>query len=301
MKRSLERVAAVASRLPTFRRRMAGRTLVLAYHNVTPPNTEPSGELAAQVSWQRFLEHLDVIEANARVVTLGQAVQPDSSAHDDRRPSVVITFDDAYAGAIEFAIPELRRRRLPCSIFVAPAFLDGSPFWWDAIAQGLSGVITQELRRVFLIECRGEAERVRHWAKTNGYRWSEPADAARACSQETLSHVARSEWVEIGHHSWSHPNFAMLSATEISEQFQRANDFFLAHTIQSSPHFAYPYGSFTSETDRSVRDLGFGVRLRVDGGWLPDGADTSRPLERLNVPSGLSAAGLELRLRGLLA
>jgi hypothetical protein len=39
----------------------------------------------------------------------------------------------------------------------------------------------------------------------------------------------------------------------------------------------------------------------VDGGWLPPRPDNLFALPRLNVPAGLSADGLALRLSGLFA
>ena len=47
---------------------------------------------------------------------------------------IAITFDDAYAGTVDQALPELARLGLPATVFLAPAFVEGDTFWWDALA-----------------------------------------------------------------------------------------------------------------------------------------------------------------------
>jgi peptidoglycan/xylan/chitin deacetylase (PgdA/CDA1 family) len=52
--------------------------------------------------------------------------------HNDR-PTVAITFDDGYAENVHTAIPELLRRKLPATYFVATNFIQtGEPFPHDA-------------------------------------------------------------------------------------------------------------------------------------------------------------------------
>ena len=88
------------------------KLVILYYHGV------PSNQLAA------FVKQLDIINRVAKVVPA-----------DYRGPlpigkrSVAITFDDAYTSVYENAIPELRLRSFPATIFVPVAFIGRRPKW----------------------------------------------------------------------------------------------------------------------------------------------------------------------------
>jgi peptidoglycan/xylan/chitin deacetylase (PgdA/CDA1 family) len=69
--------------------------------------------------------------ANFDVVTLTEA-QRRVRNHSNNRPTVAITFDDGYAENCDFAIPELQRRHLPATYFVATTSVStGTPFAHD--------------------------------------------------------------------------------------------------------------------------------------------------------------------------
>ncbi len=299
MKRILESAIAVSLRVPPFREARAGRLLVLAYHNVVPPGESPSGERAAQIPWLRFLSHLDVLERYATVVPLNEQALLEASA--GRNPRVAVTFDDAYAGAMQWALPEMLRRGLPATVFVAPAFVDGGVFWWDAIAESRGGQLDHPLRSHLLTHCRGEVDRIRAWSIENGVRWVEPAEWARGARFNDFLRLKKSPGVMFGAHTWSHPNLAFLSEAEVRLESVRSIKWLVDRGLPSLSALAYPYGSYSPATEDVLRNLGVNMRLRVEGGFCPTHVDLSQAVPRYNVPSKLSAAGLELRLRGIRA
>jgi len=114
-------------RLATSRRRSriltdlrAGGNLpiaVLFYHRIA--DTHPNGW---SMSHRDFAMQLDWLQANFDVVSLEEAQRRVRSMHNDR-PTVAITFDDGYAENSQTAIPELVRRNLPATYFVATDFM----------------------------------------------------------------------------------------------------------------------------------------------------------------------------------
>lgn len=99
---------------------------ILFYHRVADTHPNPWS-----ISRRNFVQHLDWLERNFDVITLAQAQQRIRSQTNDR-PSVVITFDDGYGENCDFAIPELQRRSLPATYFVATsAVKHGTPFQHD--------------------------------------------------------------------------------------------------------------------------------------------------------------------------
>lgn len=57
----------------------------------------------------------------------------------DRRPSVVLTFDDGFADVHENAWPVLRDHRLPFTIYLASGFMGSSMRWEHSTAKGAPG------------------------------------------------------------------------------------------------------------------------------------------------------------------
>src|SRR5258705_8432751 len=112
-------------------RRVQGMRMILAYHGVIPEGQAPAGEQALFIAQRDFATHLDMLAAEADVAPLDRIDEP-----GDGRPRVAITFDDAYAGAVNEGVRELAKRNLPATIFVAPGRLNGHVFWGDALSHG---------------------------------------------------------------------------------------------------------------------------------------------------------------------
>ena len=90
---------------------------VLFYHRISDqfPNTWT-------LSRDDFCRQLDWLQANFDIVSLAEAQHRIRSANC-QRATISITFDDGYAENADFAIPELLRRSLPATYFVATDFV----------------------------------------------------------------------------------------------------------------------------------------------------------------------------------
>lgn len=124
-------ITAVARRRRLAALREAGRVpvAILFYHRVADefPN-------AWTLSRADFLRQLDWLQTNLDIVSLAEAQRRIRSNHCNR-PTVSITFDDGYGENAEFAIPELVRRQLPATYFVATDFVaSGKGFPHDLAA-----------------------------------------------------------------------------------------------------------------------------------------------------------------------
>lgn len=108
-----------------------GATLLI-YHRV---GGGTSNEL--DVTPDAFARHLDIL-AGHDVVSLDAAL--DRLDAGDASPAFVLTFDDGFADVYEHAWPELRRRGLPFTIYLATAYV-GAPMRWEgATATGRPGL-----------------------------------------------------------------------------------------------------------------------------------------------------------------
>jgi peptidoglycan/xylan/chitin deacetylase (PgdA/CDA1 family) len=83
-----------------------------------------------------FLEQLDVL-GDHRVMALDQAL--DALASGDRRPSVVLTFDDGFEDVFHHAWPALRDRAMPFTLYLTTAFVGGTMHWDGSTARDSAG------------------------------------------------------------------------------------------------------------------------------------------------------------------
>jgi peptidoglycan/xylan/chitin deacetylase (PgdA/CDA1 family) len=110
------------------RRRAVG--LILLYHRVAAPATDPQ---LLSVPPQRFADHMRYLARHYELVSLHELVRRRANATADSR-LVAVTFDDGYADNLSQAKPILETCRVPATVFVATAALEtGAAFWWDEL------------------------------------------------------------------------------------------------------------------------------------------------------------------------
>jgi len=248
------------------------------------------------IAQRDFAEHLEMLAEVADVAPLDKIDE-----EGDGRPRVAITLDDAYRGAVCEGIAELARRALPATIFVAPARLEGHVFWWDALSSDL-GMLDQEVRTYALNTLAGSDERVRDWASRAEVSASDNVPAyARAATLADLRIATALPGITVGSHTWSHRNLSKLQTDEILAEVRRSRAWLKREFGDKFIDWlAYPYGLDSVTAERAVADASYVGALRITGGWhvASEVSPFSRP--RVNVPSGLSVAGLKARIVGTL-
>jgi peptidoglycan/xylan/chitin deacetylase (PgdA/CDA1 family) len=297
VKAALE-VALVGSGFAALRRRtLAGRTLILAYHNIVADEVAQVGDLANHLPLSTFAAQMAELRETHDVVPLPDVLTPAKG----KRPRAAITFDDAYRGAIVNAVPVLVRLGLPATFFVAPAFVGGGSFWWDVLAKPKGGGLDAADRDTALNELRGEDGPVRAWAKQAGRTLTEPPPDWRVATEGQLVEAAAAPGITLGSHTWAHPNLTRLRPDELAREMSRPLAWLRERVPGALPWIAYPYGYFDSATERAALDAGYAGALAVSGGWMAVAVGNRFALPRLNIPRGLSRRGFTLRGADVLA
>ena len=276
--------------------RTRGMDLVLAYHNVVPPGERAEGSQALHLPSQTFLEQMEVAGEHHELVSLRDLLSEPGGS----RSRIAITFDDAYGGVINHALPELARLGIPATVFVAPAFVDGDAFWWDRISPPHSAGPDDRIRDHALWALKGRQNEIEAWAHSEGLPWREMPDHARCASISALQEHQLSR-VDFGSHTWSHPNLAALDETEARDELARPREWLTESGLPLCDAIAYPYGLQNVATQRISGDLGYPAGLLIEGGWSRQGEREQLAVPRINVPSGLSTGGFRLRLSRLLS
>jgi len=274
-----------------------GDTLVLAYHNIVPAGEPVAGEASLHLPEHEFARQLELIARTHTVVPITALLEP---ATRTGRPRAVITFDDAYQGAVTAGARRLAALGLPATFFVAPAFVGGRSFWWDALAA--AGRLNAAVRSHALGELQGKDASIRRRAHEQGTPGAELPWHATAATEAQLAAAAATPGITLASHSWSHANLACLPRHELEEELARPLAWLRRRYATVVPWLSYPYGAYTTEVEAAAMRLGYAGAFRIDGGWLPPRARRRlSALPRLNVPAGVSLRGFELRISGVLA
>lgn len=118
----------------TASRRPATGLTILTYHRVGGGSPDER-----DVSVEDFEQHLRVLRRHD-VVSLDAAL--DRLEQGDRRPSVVLTFDDGFRDVHENAWPLLRAEAMPFTLYLATAFLGGTMHWEGSTARAPGPALT---------------------------------------------------------------------------------------------------------------------------------------------------------------
>ena len=279
------------------RRRLGPRTLILAYHNILPDDARPGRDRSLHLPRRAFAEQLDALREHCEVIPLGQAL---TGPGNGDRPRVAITFDDAYHGAATAGGAELVRRNLPATFFVAPGFLGGRSFWWDAIAVPGSPTLPDGVRSQALDGYAGRDEQVREWARRQGWSVEEPDPASRCSNEQDLLVALDHPAITFGSHTWSHPNLPRLAGTELEMELRRPLEWLRERFVRVLDWLSYPYGLASPSVEAAAKQAGYAAAVLVSGGWMRERTENPYAIPRFNVPAGISLDGFRLRLAGLL-
>ena len=276
------------------------RSLVLAFHNVLSECTKPRGDRSLHLPVEVFCDIVDWLAAAFDVIPLDRVFGSESVTGD--KPRAAITFDDAYAGAISVAIPELWRRRLPATVFAISAAEPGQTFWWDALADGFSDGMPPLVREAVLGEARGAESMVRAWATEHGLPLATLDGEFVAASWDSIRRASKLPGITIASHTRTHPNLVGLEAEELVGELEGSRLQLQSVIPESRPWITFPYGLSSPAVERAVESAGYELALGVTGGAVMsrDEFPSRYALPRLNIPAGISLRGLRLRAVGLL-
>jgi peptidoglycan/xylan/chitin deacetylase (PgdA/CDA1 family) len=295
MNSRLRRVAVTA--LKRIRRPLRRRTtphgLVLMYHRVARPLTDP---WTLSVSPENFRDHLAVLTRQVQIVPLTELPQRLSRARSNERPAVAITFDDGYVDNLEEALPILQQFAAPATVFIATSWIGKTePFWWDALAAMVLG--PQPLHEPIDVQlgaarfkwepCRSTSERGRQalhrslWAHLqvldDPQRFRALQQIAdcyggtglldRAARPMTVAEVRRlhaSNLVEIGSHTAKHRPLPTLPPELQREEICNSRLQCEQWTGISPASFSYPYGEFDEHTPAMVAGAGYALACSTE-------------------------------------
>jgi len=255
------------------------------------------GDTSLHLPQHEFGRQLDVLRRTHDVISLSEIAKP----HTSHKPRAVITFDDAYAGALAAGVTELQNRGLPATVFVAPGFIGGASFWWDRYARADGEGLDPEFREHALNELSGRDASISEWRGEESSQATLPPHQL-AATEAALQAAAATGLITYGSHTWSHPNLAALSPDDIVSEVAGPLEWLRARFENTQPFLAYPYGLYNAEAASAVKRAGYDGAFLISGGWVTEAKlhASAFELPRWNVPAGISLRGFEIRTSGAL-
>jgi peptidoglycan/xylan/chitin deacetylase (PgdA/CDA1 family) len=182
---------------------------------------------------EMFVAHLRWLAEHCDVVPLSTLVTQPAPPRNGR-PQVAITFDDGHVDNYEFALPLLVEHRMPATFYVTTGYIDRDP---AVVARFAS------IRRVTSSEI-------------------EPL------SWEQLREFAAAG-MEIGAHTFSHPNLAQLPPERLPYEVARPKAKIEERLGREVVSFAYPFGQLNLHVNRAaiaaVQAAGFKTAVTAAG------------------------------------
>jgi peptidoglycan/xylan/chitin deacetylase (PgdA/CDA1 family) len=210
---------AFADRIPTAIRRSLGRQpttacVVLYYHAIR-------AAARPQFAWQ-----MDELKRLSVPVDIeGRQALPKG------RRYAAVTFDDAFMSVVENALPELRARKIPCTIFVPTGSIGHHPSWIGPSHEDAAEVVA-------------------------------PAEVLRTIAAQPL--------VRIGSHSVSHPDFRRLDDGQARDEFIGSKATIEEISGREVTSFSFPHGAYTPRSLDLARQCGYARVFTIDPLQLGD-------------------------------
>jgi peptidoglycan/xylan/chitin deacetylase (PgdA/CDA1 family) len=179
----------------------ASKCVVLAYHSVS------AGERS------RFARQMDVLLRMARPVPADLGMLPSDGA-----AYAAVTFDDGFQNIVDNALPELRQRRIPSTLFIVTESL-GSNRAWE-------------------------------------HRGGDDTRDEQVMSAEQLSKI-EPELVSIGSHTMTHPFLPSIDKNQLEQELAGSRKKLKEIVNRDVRTLSFPYGAFNQSIIESCRQAGY--------------------------------------------
>lgn len=272
-------------------------SVILAYHNIVPDRLPPSGDRSLHLQDSSFVKQLNWLKESYEVVPLEEIL---NERHPGSRPRAAITFDDAYKGAVTIGVRRLLESGLPATIFVAPSLIGTDGFWWDRVAGNKPGAV-REFRTHVLDKLGGSGHAAHRWARENGMVEQELPQVMQPAAEAELESLQDMPGIQLGSHTWSHPNLSKLSSEQVREEICKSLLWMRERYSNAVAWLAYPYGLPPRQMATMVSQAGYDGAVCASGGrfCLDQSGPRRYVLPRVNVAAGASEYGFILRATGV--
>jgi peptidoglycan/xylan/chitin deacetylase (PgdA/CDA1 family) len=279
-----ERLRRSAASLINARSRAGSRELGLGitFHGVGKVGEQHPLDVTLDV--ERFEEQIRYLRAHYELVRGSELLDAVRARRRGQKLPVAITFDDDERSHLTVAKPILDRLGAPATFFLGGASLHGPvTFWWDRLERAyVAGAIDEAELRVLVPPRDGprdpdtrdlralvadiEFMEPRHRDELSellkSRAGSDPDDAG--LRPDDVRNLCDGGRHEIGFHTRSHYNLAILDDAQLHEELTAGRDELAEIVGKELTSIAYPGGRWNHRVADASRDAGFELGFTCD-------------------------------------
>lgn len=251
--------------------------LVLTYHSTGP---EP---IFSSISSSNLYNALSFLKKSYKIISTGE-LRMRLSKNDklaDNPPLALITFDDGHANMFLHVFPIINSLKIPVSFFISTYHCTPGRYLWFSLLQafrkfydkdqvcllGKKWPTRNEYERTTVTNAILEQFKDTDFSELSKFMEQElpPIETfvpkeiikryLRGLSTDQLKTIADSPYIEIGAHTVTHPFLAKSSLMVKKRELYESIDFLRSNTGKKLETFAYPSGSYDSETIQLLRKI----------------------------------------------
>jgi peptidoglycan/xylan/chitin deacetylase (PgdA/CDA1 family) len=301
---------------------LGGSGGVLCFHGITA-ETHPSRNMA-NLPVDLFRRCVETARSLGEIVPLRTLLR----RHRDGRSTrglVALTFDDAYATVHDLLLSVLEAEQVPVTLFVVTdAAASGQAYWWDRLEEaaalarredwhgfeercGLPATYRRRwpmhgphwaMRQFILSQHRGQFPEQWEGALSELERTLRGPELQRPMTWRELDEMMRSDLVDLGVHTVSHPLLPALSEAEQRAEITQSHRILRERYDRTLPILSVPYGLQDDRTLAIARSCGMHETLGLSNATLR--ATTHGVIPRFCMHRGETELKLTIRLSGIL-
>lgn len=225
-----------------------------------------------------FHKQLGYLEKHYTVVSLDEIV----ARRHEQEGLVALTFDDGYMDNYLNALPILKSRGLPATVFtVANQIETGVGFWGNRLARMIAANGPQTLvldngseQQSFPFSGRykKQMKEAQGWVASLTDEEREkvlapPHDDDRFLDMKAIRHLEENQ-VGIESHTVSHPFLTRIDAAEVAREVAQSKQDLECLLARPVNYFAYPYGDFDRTSRAAVASAGYRAAFTTRPGRL---------------------------------
>lgn len=132
------------------------------------------------------------------------------------------------------------------------AVLNKLPGDGDLLAWTVDDGVDSDVVRLYTQFAKDTGVRLTYFVTGVFRSWTENADLLRP--------LVESGQIQLGNHTWTHPDLTKLSPSEVADQLNRTDAFIRdTYGVDAAPYFRPPYGHHNAVVDGVATDLGYQV------------------------------------------
>ena len=201
----------------------------------------------AAVDRRQFLTLAAATVAGAAGCSISSAETPGTAVPDPAGPGVPATPAASPAAAVLPPPPPASRIQLP-----GGGVLTALPGTGDLLALTVDDGVSSDVVRLYTQFAKDTGVRLTYFVNGQYDSWTDNAALLRP--------LVESGQIQLGNHTWSHPDLTSVSKSRISDELTRNHKFLKnAYGVDAAPYFRPPYGKHNAAVDSVAADLGYTV------------------------------------------